>query len=478
MFLSLFGFLAVCYSSLYVFYSVGVGFVPQPPPLVFSGYSFLVCGGSYRVGRASLTFSDFEELPAGWGLLGGSWVISVGAGFRGNSLQGTDNNGGPGGSSIYYWGSSISSYTSFSVSVKVRQVTQAGGGVYMGVILLQSNSVSSRSYEISVYASGTTGYLEIWYWSGNRWSRLYRSTQSFYVDGTRWFILLINYSRVASTNTISATVYDVNGNVLASGSVQIGGARFFTPSYVGVSVDGSGGVAGAQAMFDDFVISIGSPRYLLVEGIPQGYSVELYDDEGFLVAGAVSDGGVVSLDVLRDVVVGRGLGASFKIYGGGIEPCTTLIHEAVVGGDYYRVLIHSVLVNLSDYLTRAEVTVIFSPYSLTLPETQVLKVLNQDSMPYYVGLVFYPNSSLVSEDLKLIIKLSNGTSSTTLLIDGSSPPSQPVHTDLLLVVTEAVINVSVSKDSNTQSSLSLELTYCSDPISRSICVYYPITLRV
>jgi len=417
-------------------------------------------------------------LPDGWGSLGGSWVISVGAGFRGNSLWGTDNNGGPGGSSIYYWGFSVSSYTSFSVSVKVRQVAQAGGAVYMGVTLLQSNSVSSRSYEISVYVSGTTGYLDIWYWSGNRWTRLYRSTQSFYVDGTRWFILLINYSRVATTNTISATVYDVNGNVLASGSIQIRGARFFTPSYVGVSVDGSGSVAGAQAMFDDFVISIGSHMYVLVEGVPQGYRVELYDDEDRLVAEAVSDGGVVRLDVLRDVVVGRGLGATFKIYGEGLNPCSVLIEEAVVGGDYYRVLIHSVLVNLSDHLTRAEILVSFSPYSLTLPETQVLSVLNQDLMPYHVRLVFYPNSSVVGEGLKLLIKLSNGTSSTTLVIDGSTPPSQPVYTDFLPIITEASINVTMSKDVNTQSDLSLELIYCSDPISRGVCVHYPITVRV
>jgi len=237
-------------------------------------------------------------------------------------LLGTDNNGGPGGTSIYYWVSSISSYAGFSVSVKVQQVAQAGGTIYMGVDLLQSAAVGSRLYEIDVYVSGTTGYLEIRYYSGARWTRLYRSSQTFLVDGSRWFIMLINYSRntATTTNTISAAVYDVNGNQLASGSVQIGGNRYFVPSYVGVSVN-SGTGSGARARFDDFVFSLGNPRYLLVEGLPPGYRVELYDDEGRAVAEATSGGGVTRLDILKDLVVGRGLGASFKIYDSGCNPC-------------------------------------------------------------------------------------------------------------------------------------------------------------
>jgi hypothetical protein len=397
-------------------------------------------------------------------------------------LLGTDNNGGPGGTSIYYWVSSISSYAEFSVSVKVQQVVQAGGTIYMGVVLLQSAEVGSRLYEIDVYVSGTTGYLEIRYYSGAKWTRLYRSSQTFLVDGSRWFIMLINYSRDAATttNTISAAVYDVNGNQLASGSVQIGGNRYFVPSYVGVSVNSATG-SGAQARFDDFVFSLGNPRYLLVEGLPPGYRVELYDDEGRAVAEATSGGGVTRLDILKDLVVGRGLGASFKIYDSGGNPCLSndlLVGDAVVGGDSYRILLHVITVNLSDSSTRADVGVLPSPYSPVMPETRVLGVINQDLKPYYVGLIFYPNQSVVSQDLDLVIELTNGTLSTALVIDGGSLPSQPVITDLLKVLTSANVSVSVSKGSGTQSALFLELVYCNDPVLRGVCVYYPIKLEV
>jgi len=150
----------------------------------------------------------------------------------------------------------------------------------------------------------------------------------------------------------------------------------------------------------------------------------------------------------------------------------------VVGGDSYRILLHVITVNLSDSSTRADVGVLPSPYSPVMPETRVLGVINQDLKPYYVGLIFYPNQSVVSQDLDLVIELTNGTLSTALVIDGGSLPSQPVITDLLKVLTSANVSVSVSKGSGTQSALFLELVYCNDPVLRGVCVYYPIKLEV
>ena len=460
------------HASVYVFYPVSIDLVPQPPPVVFSSSgSFFICSDFLRSDRGSLVFSDFESLPPGWSSLGGSWF--VGSGFKGSGLQGVDNNGGPGGSSVYYWGSSVSSYVWLSISVKISRVS--GSSVWMGVSLLQQASINSRLYEIDIYALGNTGYLEVWYYSGRAWTRLYRSAASFPISSYNWFILYVNYSRTQTTNYVSVTIYSNEGTVLASGSVSIGGNRFFIPSYVGVSVDNG------EVRFDDFIISVIDPRYVSIEGLPQNFMIELYDDSESKVAEAYSSGGITRLNVLSDVVVGRGLGGVFKIYDSSGNACLTKVfQEPVVGSDTYLLVIHEILVTLHDSNTRAELRVLLSSYSPRLIKTPVLNVSLADTNPYYLGIVFYPGNSVIQPDLKLLIELSNTSSSTSILIDGNSIPSKPIESSFVKINPgiNVTLSIEVTKENISTSEVYLELIYCTDPQLSSVCVYYPINLEV
>lgn len=472
----LLSFLNVCYTSVYVFYPVQAVFYPQSPPVVFSGLNdFFVCVDVIRSRRSSLVFSDFESLPSGWGRLGGSWAIA--SGYKGNGLLGVDDNGGPGGSSVYYWDSSISSYEWLSASVKVRRYS--GTTMWMGVSLLQQPTTSSRLYEISVYVTGNTGYLDIWYYNGRSWTSLYRSATSFPAPTDRWFILYINYSRSAatSTNYISAVVYSVDGSVLASGSVSVSGGRYFIPSRVGVDVDGG------QAVFDDFVVSVSDSRYVYVEGAPQGFTLSLYDDLGNKVAEATSSGSTTNLNVLSDAVVGRGWGGVFRIYDASGNLCLAKnFVDSIVGSDTYALVVHRIITTFYDEDTRAEIQILFSTYQLKLPKTVVLSAVSvDDTTPYYAGIILYPEHSLIQPDLELVIEVSNSTSSDSLLISGASPPAGPVETSLIKIDSSTSLKVSIeaSKEStNNSSRLYLELVYCVDPQLKSVCVYYPVTLEV
>lgn len=468
------GLSAVSITSVYVFYSTQVIFYPQPPPVVFSSFSdFFVCVDLLRSGRASLVFSDFESLPSEWGRLGGSWSLSFG--YKGSGLLGVDNNGGPGGVSVYYWGSSISTYSWLSVSVKVRRYS--GNNMYMGVQFLQQLAVSSRVYEVDVYVTNNRGYLDIWYYSGQSWTRLYRSTTSFPANLPTWFILYVNYSRntATSTNYISVVVYSVDGSVLASGSVSVSGNMYFIPSYIGVSVDNG------QALFDDFVVSVSNSRYVYVEGVPQGFTLSLYDDLGNKVAETSSSGDTTYLSVLSDVVIGRGLGGVFRVYDTSGNLCLTKsFTDPVVGSDTYILIVHRVTITFYDENTRAEIRVLLSNYYPRLPKTTVFSAVLTDVNPYYVGVVLYPEDSSIQPDLRLVIEISNSTSSDSILINGESPPAGPVETNLIKISSENKLGVSieVSKESTSFSRLNLELVYCVDPQLRSVCVYYPVTLEV
>lgn len=469
--LSLLSFLTVCYASLYVFYSTQVVLYPQPPPVVFSGREeFFVCTDLVRYARSSLVFSDFESLPPGWGSLGGSWTIVTG--YKGNGLQGTDNDDGPGKSSFYYWNSSISTYTWLSISTKVRPLADGRHGVS----LLENTTLRTRTYEVSIDVARGNGRLKIRYWDGSKWLTLGEST-TFPVpkDFSKWFILYINYSRVGTTNYFSARVYSVEGAVLASLSVS--DARF-TPSYVSVSVEAG---RGKSAVFDDFVVSVVDPRYVYVEGVPQGFALELYDDLGNEVAGAVSSGGTTYLNVLSDMVVGRGYGGVFRVYDTEGNLCLVKsFADSIVGSDTYALIVHRVVVTFYDENTRVGIQILLSSYDLRLPKTVILNVSVVDVNPYYAGLILYPEYSLIQPDLRLVLEISNSTSSESIIIDGASPPTNPVKTGFLRISSSVnlTISVEVSKESTNTSSLYLELVYCVNPQSRGVCVYYPITLEV
>jgi hypothetical protein len=275
----------------------------------------------YLKARSALTFTGFETLPSGWSSIGGSWSI-VSGGIEGNALQGSDNNGGPGGTSVYYWSGNVAAYTSLQAVVQVR-ITSVDS-VYRGIVLLQGTSSTSQLYEVSVRPRRVgandriTTYIRRWV---GRWTTLTSRTVS-YASG--WYTLYVSWSRSGTTNTISATLYDSSGNPVTTVSTS---DSQVSVNYFGLDVDGG------TSLFDNFVLATGDPRYVVVSGLQQGWTVELRDASGALVASATAD----SSGTARLSVAARPTVANAKITVKDAQGAVVIerTFSQVVGGDEY-----------------------------------------------------------------------------------------------------------------------------------------------
>jgi hypothetical protein len=271
--------------------------------------------------RSALTFTGFESLPSGWSSIGGSWSI-VSGGVEGNALQGSDNNGGPGGTSVYYWSGSVAAYTTLQAVVQVR-ITSVDS-VYRGIVLLQGTSSTSQLYEVSVRPRRVgandriTTYIRRWV---GGWTTLTSQTVS-YASG--WYTLYVSWSRSGTTNTISATLYDSNGNPVTTVSAS---DSQVSVNYFGLDVDGG------TSLFDNFVLATGDPRYVVVSGLQQSWRVELRDASGALVANATAD----SSGTARLFVAARPIVANAKVTVRDAQGVVVIerTFSQVVGGDEY-----------------------------------------------------------------------------------------------------------------------------------------------
>lgn len=275
----------------------------------------------YLKARSALTFTGFESLPSGWSSIGGSWSIASG-GVEGNALQGSDNNGGPGGTSVYYWSGNVAAYTSLQAVVQVR-ITSVDS-VYRGIVLLQGTSSTSWLYEVSVRPRrvGVNDRITVYIrrWVGG-WTTLTSQTVS-YASG--WYTLYVSWSRSGTTNTISATLYDSSGNPVTTVSTS---DSQVSVNYFGLDVDGG------TSLFDNFVVATGDPRYVVVSGLQQGWTAELRDASGNLVASATAD----SSGTARLFVAAKPIVANAKITVKDAQGVVVIerTFSQVVGGDEY-----------------------------------------------------------------------------------------------------------------------------------------------
>ena len=269
--------------------------------------------------RGAVCYTPFETLPADWSSIGGIWSIAADSGVEGSALQGVDNNGGPGGTSVYYWTSGISAYTSLQAVVQVR-VTSADS-VYRGFVLLpQGTSSTSPLYEVSVHPRGNQIRMYIRRWTGE-WRTLTSRTVS-YAPG--WYTLYVSWSRSGTRNTIGAILYDSSGNQVASVSRRDSQVAV---NYFGLDIDDGTG------LFDNFVLATSDPRNVTVSGLQQGWSVELRDAGGALVASAMADSsGVARLFVVAKPIV---LNARIAVKDSLGNVVVEKGFNMVVGGDEY-----------------------------------------------------------------------------------------------------------------------------------------------
>jgi len=272
--------------------------------------------GIVLTARSALTFTGFETLPSGWSSIGGSWSI-VSGGVEGNALQGVDDDTGPGKASVYYWASSISGYSSLRAIVQVKATA---GLKRLGLALLAD---TSRLYTIDL--NFQSNVFEIQYYDGNKWQVVASAAYKPTVDV--WYAIYLEWSWSGSSNVFSAVLYDASGNQLASiPATNYTGPR---PAYIGLVVNDNK----KAGLFDNFVVATGDPRYVVVSGLQQGWTAQLYDASGNLVASATAD----SSGTARLFVAAKPIVANARITVRDVQGAVVIerTFSQVVGGDEY-----------------------------------------------------------------------------------------------------------------------------------------------
>jgi hypothetical protein len=460
------------YGSVFDYYPSSISLSPVSPPIILqsSDYPFS-CIGLSRTYRGAVTYTDFEALPSGWTSYGGTWSI-VSSGYKGNALQGTDDNKGLGSASQYYYNTDLSSYTSLWVSVKTRLVSGSG---YYGISLI--NSRINRMYTIEIY---TGGYLVVRSYNVEKKDAWYTlsSTSIQYYSSSNWYIIVVNYTVTSSAVNFYVWVYDVSGNQVASLTASSTVRERFTPSYIGVDVND------VTALFDDFMISNTDPRIITISNLPgSGYVVEVYDNLNNLVSTATSTGSTVSVNIVSDIVVGTGYDGSFTIrYPNGF-PClgyNVSTTDAILGGDSYRLSYSSVTTNIGSNGTSAVISTYISGSSSSKSHVLTLKIYNNDVKPYYIRLILDASSSISSYlTLNITITTSPSVTADPIRIVGGSVVAGSSGWISLSGGSYAYIYVSGYYTSSGQSStLNLYLEYCSLSNENGVCVFYPIQMVI
>jgi hypothetical protein len=279
--------------------------------------------------RTAFLYEDFDPQRNVWGSVGGAWTL-VSGGWSGYALQGKDDNKGPGGAdkggkryvSVYYWSQSLWSYANpasgFGVVVKLYFGSR-DSNVYRGFALLDSSR--SKLYEVSAFRVGQRVQLFLRKLDGG-WSDIDNSGEASCRDG--WYTLYLGFSMV-TTASFTYELYDANGNWLTGKPWNT--TVSFQPSILALLVDEKSG------LFDDLVAATGDPRYVVVTGLPQGWSAELYSSGGALVARAPADSAGTARLLVAHYPILRGARLVLKDARG--MQVLSRILDLVLGGDVY-----------------------------------------------------------------------------------------------------------------------------------------------
>jgi hypothetical protein len=276
--------------------------------------------------RTAFYYTAFNAAPSGWSARGGSWVVASGV------LTGSDDNKGPGGTyrkgtryvSVYYWGQSVWSYADPASGFgAVAKISLDANRVYRGFAVLAPSL--SELYEVSVYRLGSRCQVFVRKLAGGAWSDVYASSPVS--CGSGWYTLYLGFALQPGAR-IAYALYDSSGNPVIP-PYEWSGAAEVQPSYLAFLVDEG------SASFDDLVVAAGDPRYVVVAGLPQGWSAELYSG-GALVASASADStGTAKLLVAGNQIVS---GATLVLKDAGGRQVLSKSFNLVLGGDVYSFL--------------------------------------------------------------------------------------------------------------------------------------------
>lgn len=291
---------------------------------------------NYHLKRTSVLNSTFDYLPTDWASVGGSWRIVA------STLQGedrSDSNTKDGFCQVsqqgkkervercavaYYWVEGLSPHivSRGTVTAIVHVRIDAGDNdVYRGFALIGEPFDDARGplYSVSLYrASAASARLLIERFDGN-WVILDASAPIGRVEG--WYTIFLRLDFTGYSLELLCELYDASPRLLVTKSYSLVN---FVPGYLGLLVDNRKGT------FDNIVLAVGDPRYIVVRGLPAGWSVELISS-GVPVARGVSDG----INDVRLLVVNTPIIRNAEIvltdpYG---NKRPTILFDTLIGGD-------------------------------------------------------------------------------------------------------------------------------------------------
>jgi len=452
------------------YYTAAVSLTPQLPTLAFSvpPYDY-TCVALARASRGAVTYTDFENLPSGWASRGGVTSI-VSGGHKGNALQLSDNNGGVGGASQYYYNTRLdTTYSSLWVVVKVYGTPT---NAYKGLALI--NSGLNRLYEVSIYSNYV--YMRSYNVETIGGWRVLNSAAITGFNSNYWYTIVLNYVVTPTAVNFYVWVYDPNGNQVAYLTASSTSARRFTPAYVGLEVDGTYGT------FDDFVISTADPRNVSFANLRSGLVFEIYDNVYPYPAYAFTAySSTYSLPVVKDVVLGVGSGGEVLAY----YPDYRLVclrwviptSDAFLGGDSYSLGSYALSTSIDSTGTSANVSAYVSGSSSA--STSFYAINLAAAQNYWVRLeVNLTASSWPPSGFNADIYVEGGTQ--RIMFRGGGP--WQIATDWVSIPAgsaKRIIVESASMPAGSTATLVINLTGCvGGPNYLGACVIYPLRIQL
>ncbi|MEM1515312.1 MAG: hypothetical protein QXH24_04600 [Candidatus Bathyarchaeia archaeon] len=457
-------------ASVFAYHPSELSLVPTPPPITFHEPLYDYTCTLTRTGRVAITYTDFETYPVlGWNSNGGIWSSVSGVpGAKGNVLQGSDDNGGVGGASQYYY-ESLSNYLSLWIVVKTRLVNGMG---YYGASMIREQQ--NRMYTAEIH-NDTVKIQSYKVEDPKGWWTLSSSSIPGYSIAA-FYIIVVNYMVTEEAVTIMARVYDSTGNLLATVSASSTSERRFKPAYIGVEVNN------VSAYFDDFLIATSDPMNVSFSGLYAGMGVEVWDNLGNLVAYGMATEDILRLSVVHDVVVGTGVDGRIVVkYPDGSPSILYRVPQtdAILGGDAYQLTSYPISIVLGANKTSAEISAVVSANPSAITTAAFIGAVNWDTKPYYARLVLSPQSIL--DQLTANISLISGSSATATnitIVNGAVISDATSWITIGPSTATSAVTSAYFPSIGRSATLYMLLEYSTLPGGQGACAYYPIELNL
>lgn len=458
--------LALCIHLAYSPESASFNYSPSslstsysPPPANFTPLHNFTCVRLARAIRGAVNYTDFESYPLpGWAASGGNWSL-VATGFRGSALRGVDNNLGLGGTSLYYWNTSLTANLSFWVTARVRAENATDG--YKGIGLF--NTTVTGLYKVTVVG----GSLVVRRLRGTTWSNLTSVAIPGY-SATAWYSIVVSYSDRATAVVLTTWVFNATGHQVAFANVSDTTTSRFRVQFAGVVVDGAG-----AHFFEDFMVSTRDPRFIVFNHTVPGMAVELRDNLGNRVnrTGATT---FANMTVTGDMVVGTGVNGVAEFFYPDNTTCLVFNFptlDAVLGGDVYNLTTANATLALGANATSASVSLSISNTTSGTTHVRFLGVNATANLTARLVLTSY-NGTLLYAD----IYLEALNTSTPITIVADTVSANATSYVPLNATNRIYLTGFHSSTPPLPSALSLLLEVCRVP--GEICAQYPVNLTI